>query len=555
MSYNGSGVYTLPGDALANGEIVSATENNQFRNDVAAALNVAWTRDGQAPATGNIPMGSHKLTGLLAGNSATDSANLLQVQSGASQLIGSISGADTITGAVTPALTAYTTGQTFRFVSAGANTGAVTLNIDSAGAKSVTKLGTTALAAGDIPSGSIVEVVYDGTQFQLVGLVASTATTATTATNLAGGAAGQVPVQSAAGTTTFMDSSFAFKNRIINGAMMIDQRNAGASVTPTTTNTYALDRWNCRLTVASKYSVQQNAGAVTPPAGFTKYLGVTSLSSYSVGASDAFNINQRIEGLNVADFAWGTASASAATLSFKVYSSLTGTFGGVVGNANGDRSYPFTYTILSANTWTAVSVTIPGDTTGTWATDNGTGIQIYFNLGAGSSQSGTAGAWNSSFNTSATGATSVVGTNGATFYITGVQLEKGSTATSFDYRPYGTELALCQRYYFKVLGDDNAYMFGGAYADSATRGFAYGAFPVTLRIAPSALEQNGTAGNYYIRTGGTDRVSSAVPAFNSATTQYAWQIESTVASGQTAGQGGYFYGGASGAYLAWSAEL
>jgi hypothetical protein len=242
-------------------------------------------------------------------------------------------------------------------------------------------------------------------------------------------------------------STFGFKNRIINGAMVIDQRNAGASVTPTSGATYTLDRWSSTNAAASKYSVQQNAGSVTPPVGFTKYLGVTSLSAYSITAGDYFLLLQKIEGFNTADLAWGTANASAVTLSFKVYSSLTGTFGGAIGNSAQNRSYPFSYSVSSANTWTTISVTIAGDTSGTWVTDNGVGIQVFFGLGVGSTFSGTAGAWAGANYNSATGATSVVGTNGATFYITGVELEKGSTATSFDYRPYGTEFMLCQRYY------------------------------------------------------------------------------------------------------------
>lgn len=245
-------------------------------------------------------------------------------------------------------------------------------------------------------------------------------------------------------------SSMGFKNRIINGAMVIDQRNAGAEVNPAVNTTYYLDRWQATSGAASKFKIGQNAGAVTPPAGFSKYLGCTSLSAYTVGASEGFTVRQSIEGLNVADLAWGTASASTVTLSFRVYSSLTGTFGGSLKNNAADRSYPFSYTISAANTWTQISVTIAGDTTGTWLTTNGIGILVGFSLGAGTTASNTAGAWATGNFLSATGATSVVGTAGATFYITGVQLEKGSTATSFDYRPYGTELALCQRYYETV---------------------------------------------------------------------------------------------------------
>jgi len=138
-----------------------------------------------------------------------------------------------------------------------------------------------------------------------------------------------------------------------------------------------------------------------------------------------------------------------------VRSSLTGTFGGALANNGGTRTYPFTYTISVANTWEQKSVTIAGDTSGTWLTTNGVGLTLQIGLGVGSTYSGTAGSWAATNYLSATGATSVVGTNGATFYITGVQLEVGSTATSFDYRPYGTELALCQRYHENSYNQGN----------------------------------------------------------------------------------------------------
>jgi hypothetical protein len=243
-------------------------------------------------------------------------------------------------------------------------------------------------------------------------------------------------------------NTFGFKNRIINGAMVIDQRNAGASVTiPATTSQYTLDRFLVQSIGASKFSVQQNAGAVTPPAGFTNYLGITSLAATSSALGDYYALFQCIEGYNIADSGWGTANAKTVTLSFWVYSSLTGTFSGALKNYANNRSYPFTYSISAANTWTNISVTIAGDTTGTWGTTSGVGIYLVFNLGCGSTYLGTANSWQANNLYGTTGSTSVVGTSGATFYITGVQLEKGSTATSFDYRPYGTELQLCQRYY------------------------------------------------------------------------------------------------------------
>jgi hypothetical protein len=314
--------------------------------------------------------------------------------------------------------------------------------------------------------------------------------------------------------SVFSPSSSLFKNRLINGDMRIDQRNAGASVTPTNAQ-YLVDRWFAGLTQASKYSVQQNAAAVTPPVGFTNYLGVTSLSAYSITSSDIFFINQKIEGLNVADLAWGTANASTVTFSFWVRSSLTGTFGGALKNGGSNRSYPFSYTINSANTWEKETITITGDTSGTWATDNTAGISVQFGLGVGATFSGTAGAWAGANYSSATGATSVIGTSGATFYITGVQLEKGSTATSFDYRPY--ELVLCQRYYQKFSSFMSNYNAAGTMYAPALY------FKVTMRATPtmdsgaSFTVSGGSAGTPAILSGtGVTNSPDTVAIYNSA---------------------------------------
>jgi hypothetical protein len=242
-------------------------------------------------------------------------------------------------------------------------------------------------------------------------------------------------------------SPYVLKNRIINGAMVIDQRNAGASVTPVD-GAYTLDRWLTIVTQTSKLSIQQNAGSVTPPTGFTNYLGVTSLSAYSITASDFFTVRQYIEGFNTADLAYGTANAQTVTLSFWVRSSLTGTFGGVIFNSGATRTYVFSYTISAANTWEQKTITITGDTTGTWLTNNGVGLAVDFTLASGSNFTRSAGSWSTS-GFAVTGTTSVVGTNGATFYITGVQLEQNTSATPFERRLYGQELANCQRYYEK----------------------------------------------------------------------------------------------------------
>ena len=279
---------------------------------------------------------------------------------------------------------------------------------------------------------------------------------------------------------TTVSQLFGMRNRIINGDMGIDQRNAGASVTPINLE-YTVDRWAAGLTQASKFSVQQNAAAVTPPVGFSNYLGVTSLSSYSVLAGDIFLIRQYIEGYNFADLGWGTANAKTITLSFWVRSSLTGTFGGSLMNSASNRSYPFTYSISVANTWEQKSVTIAGDTSGTWiGATNGIGVRVFFGLGGGATYSGTAGAWAASAFYTATGATSVVGTNAATFYITGVQLEVGSTATPFERRLYNQELANCQRYFCLLAGGGAC----GVAENTNTVSLTY-QYPVPMRTSPT----------------------------------------------------------------------
>jgi hypothetical protein len=271
------------------------------------------------------------------------------------------------------------------------------------------------------------------------------------------------------------NASLGFKNRIINGAMMIDQRNAGASVTPTAA-AYTLDRWRATVGASSKFSVQQVSDA---PSGFVKSLKITSLAATTVGSTDYYEMVHRIEGFNTADLGWGATGAATVTISFWVKSNLTGTFGGALNNSNYTRSYPFNYVISSANTWEYKTVTVAGDTTGTWDTTNGIGINLVFSMGVGSTYSGTAGSWAGADYENATGSVNLVSTNAATWTITGVQLEKGSTATSFDYRPYGTELALCQRYYSFGRGDAR-----GGLNSSGQVGYQY-QFVVPMRTTPT----------------------------------------------------------------------
>ena len=317
----------------------------------------------------------------------------------------------------------------------------------------------------------------------------------------------------------------SFKNRIINGAMVIDQRANGAVMNMTGAVYGTCDRWKFEYSAASKFTAQQNAGAVTPPSGFANYLGMTSTSAYTVLTADYFIFSQLIEGFNTADFAWGTVSATTITVSFWVRSSLTGTFGGGLRNNAGNRSYPFTYTVSAANTWEQKSITIPGETTGAWLTNNGIGVNISFSLGTGATYSGTAGAWAVGNFVNATGSTSVVGTNGATLYITGVQLEKGSTATAFDYRPYTTELQLCQRYLPAwTTGGSASSPFGICSGGGATSAFLPLYYPVTPRVYPSGITVS--AVNHWQLAGNT----TTNMAFNASSLSFL-EVAITVASG------------------------
>jgi hypothetical protein len=292
---------------------------------------------------------------------------------------------------------------------------------------------------------------------------------------------------SVAGSNLGAGNASIMKNRIINGAMVINQR-----ATAITATGYSVDRFAYFGSQASKVTISQDTSVY--PTGFNASLKVLSSSAYTVGSTEEFEIYQSIEGFNTADLMFGTANAQTVTLSFWVYSSLTGTFGGALQNSAGNRSYPFTYTISSANTWTSVSVTIAGDTTGTWVgATNGIGLVVYFGLGVGSTKSGTAGAWAGAYYTSATGATSVVGTNGATFYITGVQLEVGSSATGFEYVNYQTSLANCQRYFEIFTGNSNvtSLLSSTIVAGSANPSYLNIYYKQTKRATPTVAARVG----------------------------------------------------------------
>jgi hypothetical protein len=311
-------------------------------------------------------------------------------------------------------------------------------------------------------------------------------------------------------TNQFSGGAFSFKNRILNGDMRIDQRNAGAAVTATTA--FPVDRFSINNATDGAYSAQQDTSA---PAGFTNSVKITTTTAdASLTTTQRMIIRQMIEGTNSADLGWGTANAKTVTLSFWVRSSLTGTFGGAINNEDNTRSYPFTYSISVADTWEYKTVTIPGDTSGTWLTTTSTGIRVVWSLGCGPDRSGTAGAWNSNNNNTATGAVAPISTLNATWYVTGVQFEVGSVATPFERRPYGTELALCQRY-FQTIGGFGGALFCFLFLAAArgtgsaeARGLVV--FPVRMRSTPSVS----TSGSFRITDDHTNATVISTIAIN-----------------------------------------
>jgi hypothetical protein len=441
----------------------------------------------------------------------------------------------TITTAVIPTLTAGTTTSTAATITSG----------------TITNLASTTGTIGNLST----TLAGDFTISQGTGTLGTTGATlgtyggSTSIPVLAINAKGQV---TSTGTAAITSGLTGFRNRIFNGDMRIDQRNGGASATiNNSTKTYTVDRWQANGQPSDGvFTVQQSS---TAPAGFTNsvILTVTTADS-SIATGQYYLFCQRIEGYNVADFDFGKSTAKTITISFWVRSSITGQFGGAIQNSANDRSYPFTYSIISANTFEYKTITIAGDTSGTWLTDNGIGLFLWLDLGCSTTVRATAGSWASGTYYGATGDTNWISTLGATFYITGVQLEQGSTATEFERRPIGTELAMCQRYFWMIATGNNK-LIGSGYNFTATNMQMTIQHLVTMRTAPTIYQATGTGYYTFERNGGSDAFNSL--ALGSATTdQVSISFNSTEISG-TAGQAGNVFLSNASAYVGLSAEL
>ena len=369
---------------------------------------------------------------------------------------------------------------------------------------------------------------------------------------LTAGATASLSIQVGGATAAaFNTNGLFFRNRIINGDMRIDQRNAGASVTLSGSANYPVDRF---VVYTSSGSSNTGARSTTVPTGFKNSLLVTVGTGAAPVAASYNQIGQIIEGFNVADLGYGAAGALTTTLSFWVRASITGTYCVALANSSAAgtrRSYIAEYSISSANTWEYKTVTIAGDTSGTWTTDNGQGLQVWFDIGSGSNYQSTANAWGNGAFFRTSSQTNLIATNGATFYVTGVQLETGSVATPFERRPYGTELMLCQRYCVLIASGANKPIANSFYY-SATNVSGYLSFPVDMRATPTLSVVTGT--NYYgnVANGGIDSLNSLTQDIRNE--RGIALYNNTEASG-TAGHAGYLYSANAAGQVLVTAEL
>ena len=352
-----------------------------------------------------------------------------------------------------------------------------------------------AIVAADIANGSITTAkIADGNVTSAkIDTVANTKITGlVTASQIANVANTQVTGSiEATQVGTTVSQLFGMRNRIINGAMEIDQRNAGALVSGADGEIYGVDRFITGVfgSGTGRISTQQSS---TVPTGFVKSLiNTVTTADAAPSANYGYCVTQRIEGYNTSDLDWGTANAKTVTVSFWVRNSIAGTYCITLNNEAVTWAYTTTYTVSSANTWEYKTVTFTGPTSGTWLTTNGAGIVLVFGLGGGSNRQATLNSWyaptGTNTPTDASGCVDWIATSSATFYITGVQLEVGTSATPFERRLYNQELANCQRYYQQYDASENSAAGGGlaGVCGSTSIAVVTGILPVEMRTTPS----------------------------------------------------------------------
>ena len=316
------------------------------------------------------------------------------------------------------------------------------------------------------------------------------------------------------------------RNLIINGDMAIDQRNVGASAT-SNGSVYTVDRFEFQM--SSVTNVQTYQQVTDAPAGFNKSLKITNNSTTQATAAGVLcTPRQKIEGLNTAYLNWGTSDAQTVTVSFWVKASVTGTYPVALTNNNFSRSFVTNYTVSVANTWEYKTVTIAGDTSGTWTVDTTTGINVLFSLDTGSTYQTTAGSWQAGNYRGTSSDVHFLANASATWQITGVQLEANTTATPFENLQYTTQLQLCQRYLPAFSGISNWFGFG--IIINTSRLFSTATYKVPTRVAPTGLVISSAS---HFQCGdmiATSNLASAISISSSGTDSALLDVTSSVAN-------------------------
>ena len=362
--------------------------------------------------------------------------------------------------------------------------------------------------------------------------------------------------------TSIGGGQLSHRNLIINGAFQVAQRGTSS----TSTSAYStVDRFAITISNTDETPTQAQAdvasGTTPYTLGFRKSFKITNGNQTSgAGTSDRIVIAQILEAQDIANSGWNyTSTSSYITLSFWVKSSVAQNFYGYIKTDDGTaQNYPFETGSLTADTWTKITKTIPGNSNLQFDNNNASGLRIHITpfLGTDYTASPTLNTWAAyASGTRTPDQTSTwYTTNDATFEITGVQLEVGDTATSFEHLSFGEELLRCYRYYYRLKGDNNkTYMIGMSDNDNLNiYGFFH--FPVPMRIAPSSIEQSWSASDYKVRRD-TTQTCTAVPAFIDAMDFYCRVNFPRSSHGWGTGQMLWCQGGSSSSYLGFSAEL
>jgi hypothetical protein len=563
--HTGSTLWVQDRDA---GTKILATRHDTHDQDLADGINLTLEKSGSNAATGNLDIGSNRITLVADGTATQDVATINQLQSNAPAFQASDTGtANAYVIALSPAVAAYAAGQAFTFKAANASTTASTLNVNTIGTKAIKKLNDQDIASGDIESGSIVTVVYDGTSFQMTSQTASAGGQPLNA-NLTDIAAitqvdGDIIMSDGTDYKAVPNVSGA-KNILINGSMRIAQRSTSETGLGATTGYFTLDRWRlsagsappARWTVTQVTLTPSTDGPTADGHRFSMKLDCTT-SDASPATADTLELMQRIEGFNLQRLNYGDADAKTVVCAFWHKHTKTGTH--IVGFQAGSQWSAKAYTQSVTNTWEKSTVTFAGDTSNSIAASAASALALTFGVYAGATwTSGSVGDWQTGNGNILPGQVNNADNTANNFEIAGVQLEVANASTPldtpFEHKTYGDELFACQRYFLRdvIAAAGMAWMIGQA--ESTTLTYGVYSYPTTMRAAPT-LGTTGTATDYRLRQSGSNVTCSAVPALTEASTVNNMQITFTVASGLTADAPARMQGLDTAAYLEFSAEL